>query len=156
MVKVFDAVYMFPDVLFNVKVVITLKPKILNTENLSNLKCLKILDYCAPSYIEGLSILGGEPFCNLSITLQLVEAFRQRFGHTKTIWVWTGFLFEYLKQQNDARKSLLEHIDVLVDGPFILEEKDLSLLFRGSRNQRVIDMKKTLKENKIILSKFNK
>ena len=43
----------------------------------------EILDYCAPSYIEGLSILGGEPFCNLFITLQLVEAFRQRFGHTK-------------------------------------------------------------------------
>ncbi|RAA69062.1 anaerobic ribonucleoside-triphosphate reductase activating protein, partial [Burkholderia multivorans] len=57
----------------------------------------QILDACAPDYIAGLSLLGGEPFCNIDIIQPLIEAFRARFGHTKTIWVWSGFMFENLK-----------------------------------------------------------
>src|SRR5699024_3346103 len=80
-----------------------------NIENLN-----EILENCEPDYIEGLSILGGEPFCNLDITLNCAHAFRQRFGHSKNLWVWTGFLFEYLRNDQSQRNELLKIIDVLV------------------------------------------
>ena len=73
------------------------------------------MENCGAFLYSGLSILGGEPFCNLNITLRIARAFRQRFGR-KTIWIWTGFLFEYLKHQTDERRELLELTDVLVDG----------------------------------------
>ncbi len=76
----------------------------------------EVLDDCDHDYISGLSLLGGEPFCNLDITLNLVKAFRARFGNTKTIWVWTGFLYEYLANDCTERRELLSYIDVLVDG----------------------------------------
>ncbi|PHK48612.1 anaerobic ribonucleoside-triphosphate reductase activating protein [Staphylococcus edaphicus] len=104
----------------------------------------EIMEYCEPDYISGLSILGGEPFCNLDITLKCVEAFRCRFGTTKTLWVWTGFLFEYLKQDLAERRALLEQIDVLVDGPFINHLYRPNLPYKGSINQRVIDVQASL------------
>lgn len=110
----------------------------------------EILENCEPSYISGLSILGGEPFCNLNITLRIARAFRQRFGHSKTIWIWTGFLFEYLKHQTDERRELLELTDVLVDGLFMYQLYKPNLPYKGSLNQRVINVHDSLQHEGII------
>ncbi|UXR48157.1 anaerobic ribonucleoside-triphosphate reductase activating protein [Staphylococcus simulans] len=110
----------------------------------------QILDACAPDYIAGLSLLGGEPFCNIDIIQPLIEAFRARFGHTKTIWVWSGFMFENLKHNTNARKELLKQIDVLVDGPFVQQLYQPGLAFKGSLNQRVINVPLSLQTNTII------
>ncbi|MGV3244898.1 anaerobic ribonucleoside-triphosphate reductase activating protein [Staphylococcus sp. 11261D007BR] len=96
-----------------------------------------ILEACAPDYISGLSILGGEPFCNLKVTSALIEAFRERFGKTKSIWVWSGFQFEWL-WRDSQRRPLLEKVDVLVDGMFIQHLYRPNLPYKGSLNQRVI------------------
>ncbi|MDT0715904.1 anaerobic ribonucleoside-triphosphate reductase activating protein [Staphylococcus chromogenes] len=104
----------------------------------------EILKACEPDYIAGLSILGGEPFCNVDITLKLAEAFRKRFGPRKTLWVWTGFLFEYLARDTGLRYQLLSLIDVLVDGPFIQPLYQPNLAYKGSLNQRVIDVRQSL------------
>ena len=109
----------------------------------------EILENCEPDYIEGLSILGGEPFCNLDITLNCAHAFRQRFGHSKTLWVWTGFLFEYLRNDQSQRSELLKIIDVLVDGPFMHHLYKPNLPYKGSLNQRVIDVQKSLVDGRI-------
>ncbi|MGX0911271.1 anaerobic ribonucleoside-triphosphate reductase activating protein [Staphylococcus caprae] len=110
----------------------------------------EILENCEPSYISGLSILGGEPFCNLNITLRIARAFRQRFGHSKTIWIWTGFLFEYLKHQTDERRELLELTDVLVDGLFMYQLYKPNLPYKGSLNQRVINVHDSIQHDGII------
>ncbi|MDM7465983.1 anaerobic ribonucleoside-triphosphate reductase activating protein [Staphylococcus warneri] len=109
----------------------------------------EIISYCEQSYISGLSILGGEPFCNLDVTLKLVQAFRQRFGQTKTIWVWTGFQFEYLSQDKGLRFELLESMDVLVDGMFITQLYRPNLPYKGSLNQRVIDVSTSLQRQQL-------
>lgn len=110
----------------------------------------QILDACAPDYIAGLSLLGGEPFCNIDIIQPLIEAFRVRFGHTKTIWVWSGFMFENLKHNTKTRRQLLSQIDVLVDGPFVQQLYQPGLAFKGSLNQRVINVPLSLQTNTII------
>lgn len=101
-----------------------------------------LLDLCSGKVIAGLSVLGGEPLhvSNLPTTLRIVKAFKQCYPE-KTIWMWTGFLFERL---SPAQREVLDYIDVLVDGQFKIDLKDLSLAYCGSSNQRVIDMKKTL------------
>lgn len=96
----------------------------------------EIMSLLDKSYISGLSILGGEPLQNLAITKPLIKAFRNKFKNTKTIWLWSGYMLEYI--QNDAQlKPLLNDIDVLVDGPFVAHLKKLDLPFRGSLNQRI-------------------
>lgn len=110
----------------------------------------EILENCAPSYISGISILGGEPFCNLNISLKIARAFRERFGYSKTIWIWTGFLFEYLKHQTDGRRELLELTDILVDGLFMYQLYKPNLPYKGSLNQRVIDVQDSLRSHGII------
>ncbi|UXR78254.1 MULTISPECIES: anaerobic ribonucleoside-triphosphate reductase activating protein [unclassified Staphylococcus] len=100
----------------------------------------EVISACEPSYISGLSILGGEPFCNLAVIVPLIRAFRHHFGHTKDIWVWTGYQLEYLWCQDDERKTILQNIDVLVDGMFIQHLYRPNLAYRGSLNQRVIHM----------------
>lgn len=102
---------------------------------------LEILWSLGDPHVQGLSILGGDPFEpeNRSQVLDICKAVRTAFGYTKTIWVWTGYLWEDLRDE-----PMLNYIDVLVDGPFIKSERDLSLFYRGSRNQRVIDIPKTL------------
>lgn len=103
-----------------------------------------------PDYIAGLSILGGEPLEpeNQPALLALVKEVKAAYP-TKTIWMYTGELFEdlldeaYEKHTKDTL-SLLEHTDVLVDGPYLEEKKDISLAFRGSSNQRIIDVARTL------------
>ena len=106
-----------------------------------------ILELCDKSYISGLSILGGEPLHpkNIDGTLKLCKEFKSKF-HDKTIWIWTGFLIDKI-----INKEILNYIDVLVDGQFKQEEYDPNIKWRGSKNQRVIDVQKTLKHNKIIV-----
>lgn len=108
----------------------------------------KILSLCEPEYIKGLSILGGEPLhpVNIEGTQRLAQAFKARFP-SKSLWVWTGFLFE--KELKD--KEIMKYIDVLVDGPYVDELCSPLLKWKGSSNQRVIDVQSSLKENKVVI-----
>ncbi len=90
---------------------------------------------------------GGDPMAQAEGFAELARAIRRR--SKKTIWCYTGFIFETLLAQQHTR-SLLEELDVLVDGPFIEAEKDADLLFRGSANQRIIDVRASLREGKTI------
>ena len=108
----------------------------------------KVLNACDKEYIEGLSILGGEPMHpkNIEGTTKLAKAFKEKFPN-KTLWAWSGFKYEnYLKD-----KPVMNYVDVLVDGQYVDELHNPTLKWRGSSNQRVIDVPKSLKKNKIIL-----
>jgi len=113
-----------------------------------------ILNCLSRSYIRGLSLLGGEPFepQNQGAVLELVRQVREAFPQ-KDIWCYSGYLFEALRdgRVGDHSRSLLEKLDVLVDGPFVLERKNLSLRFRGSENQRLIDVPASLKAGSAVL-----
>ena len=108
----------------------------------------KILDLCKNDYIVGLSILGGEPLHpkNIEGSTKLAKRFKEIFPN-KNIWIWSGYLFEeYLKD-----KEIINYIDVLVDGQYNDDLHSPMLKWKGSSNQRVIDIKKTLKKDKIVL-----
>lgn len=96
-----------------------------------------------------LSILGGEPLCpqNIEGVINLCKEFKKIYPNKK-IYIWTGYTLE---EFNDTQKSILKYIDVIVDGKFIEKKRNLSLKLRGSENQRVINVKETLKNKKIIL-----
>lgn len=96
-------------------------------------------------HVKGLSILGGDPMEpeNVITVSAICRSVRELFPE-KTIWVWTGYTFEYLMSLPSTPKMIFPYIDVLVDGPFVKELKDLNLFYRGSSNQRVIDVKKSL------------
>ena len=115
-----------------------------------------LLDCIKQPYISGLSILGGDPLCQDDMGLITLN-FLARKVHSlgKTVWLWTGFKWEDFNFTNNfsLQSLLLSACDVVVDGPFIEAEKDLSLAFRGSRNQRIIDVRKTLGKGEIILYK---
>ena len=102
-----------------------------------------ILTHLAKPYVKGLSLLGGEPFhpANQAAVLELVKRVREVYPD-KGIWCYTGYLYEDLLagKVGEHSRELLEQLDVLVDGPFVLEQKELSLRFRGSANQRLIDV----------------
>lgn len=108
----------------------------------------KILELCDKDYIVGLSILGGEPMHpkNIEGTTKLAKAFKERYPN-KTIWSWTGFLFD----RDLKDKEVMRYIDVLVDGQYKDELHDFRLRWCGSSNQRVIDVKASLKKNKVVL-----
>ena len=119
----------------------------------------KILKELASDYIAGLSLLGGEPFepQNQEALLPFVRKVKALFPD-KSVWCYTGNTLDEKKgvlkekpKNTPYTKELVSLIDVLVDGPYIEELKDIRLKFRGSSNQRVIDVKKTLQEKKIIL-----
>lgn len=122
-----------------------------------------ILKQVSKPYITGLSLLGGDPMCQdyegLIILISLTQKVRNM---GKTVWLWTGLTYETIfpsrnkKMEYTAvikyiRQCLFTICDVVVDGPFIEAQKDLTLAFRGSSNQRVIDVQETLKQSKIIL-----
>ena len=117
----------------------------------------EILDSLNSTYIKGLTLLGGEPFEpeNQIDLLPFVKKVREEYP-SKDIWAFTGYVYdtdlvEGGRKHCEATDELLSMIDVLVDGPFIAEQRNLMLKFRGSENQRVIDMKKTLEEGRIVL-----
>ena len=108
----------------------------------------KVISYLKLDQVEGLTVLGGEPFENPIGLLKALRNIKKEVD--KPIWIYSGFIFEDLVNIKIARE-ILEEIDVLVDGEFIEELKDLRLRFRGSSNQRIIDVKKSLKNNKAII-----
>lgn len=117
----------------------------------------EILASLTPNYIAGLSLLGGEPMepSNQRGLLPLVRAVKQRFPN-KSIWCYTGYTLETDLLTGgrvccEATDELLSYIDVLVDGEFIQDLYDITLRFRGSANQRLIDLPKTLKYQKTVL-----
>ncbi len=119
-----------------------------------------LLDALAPSYIAGLTLLGGEPMepDNQRALAPFLRRFRERFGDTKTLWVYTGCIYEldllppsgdalgvevnspHKRWRTEVTDEILSMTNVLVDGPFIEEMKDISLPFRGSSNQRIIHL----------------
>ena len=108
----------------------------------------KVLAACEPVWIQGLSLLGGEPFepPNQRALLPLLREFRKRFPQ-KDVWAWTGCVYEReLLQESpwrcEATDEMLSLIDTLVDGPFIEELKNITLRFRGSSNQRILELRK--------------
>ena len=117
----------------------------------------QILALLEPSYISGLTILGGEPleYVNQEALASFVKKVKSRYPD-KTIWCYTGYVYEkdilgrMMKKWRYTR-DIIESIDVLVDGPFIEEQKQIDLRFRGSGNQRLIDVRKSLKEGKTII-----
>lgn len=120
----------------------------------------KIIEELKKPYYDGITLLGGEPFEmeNQKGLLPLIRRIKKELP-SKTIWAYTGFLYEDLikngKRHIDITDEILDSIDILVDGRFILSKYNISLNFRGSENQRIIDIKKTRKEGKIILSSLN-
>ena len=109
----------------------------------------KLIELSAPSWISGISVLGGEPLHprNRGTVLEIARKFKEQYPD-KTIWLWTGYSIEEVFE--DLVNS---EIDVLVDGRFVEELKDLRLKYRGSSNQRVIDIKATKREGRIVLFK---
>lgn len=120
----------------------------------------KILKLLKPDYITRFSILGGEPLesCNLFKLSVLINLIKSSYPDIK-IWCYTGYTYESLLQKNQQSQMkylsyIFDNIDVLVDGPFIEEQKDISLKFKGSSNQRIIDLKETKKQGQIVLLKI--
>lgn len=108
----------------------------------------KFIGYLKDTHISHASLLGGEVFQqDLDVILNLVKRIKDETN--KSIWIWTGGLFEELKKNKD-KLNILEYVDVLVDGRFELDKRDLNLKYKGSSNQRVIDIPKSLKLNRVI------
>ena len=119
-----------------------------NGKNFTDETIDKILELCSNDYIVGLSILGGEPLHpkNIEGSTNLAKRFKEKFP-AKNLWLWSGYQFgEYIKD-----KEIKNYIDVLVDGQYNDDLHSPILKWKGSSNQRVIDMKKTLNKDKIIL-----
>lgn len=107
-----------------------------------------LMNLCNKHYIAGLSILGGEPLDpqNIDTITQISKKFKELYPQ-KSLWIWSGYTFEnYIKD-----KEIIKYADIIVDGRFIDELKDFNLKFRGSSNQRIINVKETLRQNKIVL-----
>lgn len=118
----------------------------------------EILDSLAPAYVSGLTLLGGEPFEeeNQKALLPFVKKVKEQYPN-KNIWAFTGYIYDRDlidggRKHTADTDELLSLIDVLVDGPFVEEKKDIRLKFRGSSNQRVLDLQKTRKSGTITLA----
>lgn len=111
----------------------------------------RILQDLTADYCQGLTLLGGEPFLNTNILLPLCQKLRKRFGDSKDIWSWTGYTWEELMQESSDKLELLNLVDILVDGRFEIAKRDLTLQFRGSSNQRIIDVKKSLAAGEVVI-----
>lgn len=111
----------------------------------------ELLDKLKPDYIQGFTLLGGEPFEpeNQQVLVGVLKKIRETCPK-KDIWCYTGYLYDVDlipggRVYTDVTKEMLSYVDVLVDGRFIEEEKDLTLVFRGSRNQRILDLRQERK-----------
>lgn len=116
----------------------------------------KILDMLRPEYVQGLTLLGGEPFDprNQFAVVDLLRRVKAAYPQ-KSIWAFTGYLFEQILSGQIGDPAIcqeyLRYLDVLVDGPFVEAKKNLSLRFRGSENQRLIDVPATLSKGSVVL-----
>lgn len=99
----------------------------------------RLFDIVSKPYIKGLTLSGGDPLDSYDDVLELVKDFRKYFGETKDIWVYTGYVIDDLLSLN--KEEILDYIDVLVDGKYDEKQRDVSLPFRGSKNQRIIKLK---------------
>ena len=108
---------------------------------------------CADPYTRGVTFTGGDPMYQPEGFAELAQAIRRQTPQ-KDIWCYTGFTFEQLLT-NPRQRALLELIDVLVDGPFVKEERDETLVFRGSRNQRIIDVQASLRSGTPIILDYS-
>jgi anaerobic ribonucleoside-triphosphate reductase activating protein len=104
----------------------------------------RILNDLEHESVQGLSLLGGEPFLNTQVCLAVAERVRATFGWSKDIWCWSGYTIEQLMADSPDKMRLLELVDVLVDGTYEQDKRDLTLAFRGSSNQRVLDVPASL------------
>lgn len=107
-------------------------------------------------HCSGLSLMGGEPLSrcsdNRKVIIDLCKEVKERFPN-KSVWMWSGYLFEEIAS-DPSMKEILNYVDVIVDGEFRIEERDLSCAFKGSRNQRIIDVKKTMERKSIVEYQF--
>ena len=112
----------------------------------------KVIELCSKEHVKGLSILGGEPMHpkNIDATTKLAKSFKEKYPN-KNLWVWSGFEFD----KDLKGKEVLNYIDVLIDGVYKDELHDPTLKWRGSSNQRVIDVQKSIKEGKVVMLKNN-
>ncbi|MBQ4463982.1 MAG: anaerobic ribonucleoside-triphosphate reductase activating protein [Eubacterium sp.] len=115
-----------------------------------------IISYMSPSYVSGLSLLGGEPMepQNQEGILPLLRRVHETYPE-KTVWMYTGYLFDEdilgrMCKESEISREIISYIDILVDGPFILARKNLKVNFRGSDNQRIIDVKKSLETGEVV------
>ncbi|WP_367371145.1 anaerobic ribonucleoside-triphosphate reductase activating protein [Pediococcus parvulus] len=111
----------------------------------------QIIEDLSQDYVQGLTLLGGEPFLNTQVCLKICKRVRQEFGHSKDIWSWSGYTWDELLKDSDDKLEMLSLLDILVDGRFLEEQKDLTLQFRGSANQRIIDVPKSLATHKVVI-----
>ncbi|MGP1349521.1 MAG: anaerobic ribonucleoside-triphosphate reductase activating protein [Stomatobaculum sp.] len=120
-----------------------------------------IIENLKPPYIDGLSLLGGEPMEieNQKVLRPFLERVKAESPHS-TVWIYSGYTWEELRNPENRRchsddtEKILLMADILVDGKFERDKKDLTLLFRGSSNQRVIDVRKSLEAGEVILSRY--
>lgn len=116
-----------------------------------------VIEALAPDYMAGITLLGGEPMepVNQRGLLPLLKRIRKELPQ-KTVWAYTGYVYEDLLEGGRAHcevtEELLSLCDILVDGPFIADKKNISLRFRGSENQRIIDLKATRESGKVVLA----
>ena len=112
----------------------------------------EVLKLCDNENVKGLSILGGEPMHpkNVEGTAKLAKTFKEKFPD-KNVWVWSGFKFDQDLKNNEQDKEALKYIDVLVDGQYVDALRNPTLQWRGSSNQRVIDVQKSLQGNDVVL-----
>ncbi|MEE1028059.1 MAG: anaerobic ribonucleoside-triphosphate reductase activating protein [Agathobacter sp.] len=117
----------------------------------------EIIDSLAPDYVQGITLLGGDPFEeeNQRALLPFMKELKAKYPN-KDVWAYTGYIFdkdliEGGRKYTEVTDELLSTIDVLVDGPFIEERKNIMLKFRGSDNQRVINLKETIDKQQIVL-----
>lgn len=120
-----------------------------------------IISMVSDTNVDGLSILGGDPLCqNIDGLITLISLCKRVHQLGKTIWLWSGFMWEQifpivapdgLNTRRVYQQALIENVDVFIDGPFIQSQKDPSLVWKGSSNQRIIDVQQSIQQNKIIL-----
>ena len=117
----------------------------------------RILEMLSPDYIQGITLLGGEPFEpeNQPAIVDLLRQIKTRYPH-KSVWAFSGYLFDKDILAGrlgpwELTREYIGYLDVLVDGPFVMEKKDLTLRFRGSSNQRLIDVPASLAKGEIVL-----
>lgn len=117
----------------------------------------EIIEDLRPDYMAGITLLGGEPMepVNQRGLISLIRRIREELPQ-RTIWIYSGYVYEDFKDGGRAHCEVTDEIlslcDILVDGPFVEEKKDISLRFRGSENQRIIDLKKTRAAGKVVLA----
>ena len=116
----------------------------------------EILNLLSRNYIDGLSLLGGEPMepCNQRCLVNLVDRFKEKYPN-KTLWIYTGYTYDEDlipggKAYCEVTDKILDQCDVMVDGEFVESLKDISLKFRGSSNQRILNIRETRKRNAIV------